>query len=345
MESKNCSTPDHKFTRIRDRTPLELSRIQESPDSFDADIESRGASFVSTPISTRCGGTNVHCRTTEHHIINTTSIEKNKKTPLRKTKLNANKNDNVNDAPTVLTNPFEHYLLDKLHTHTCSPSIFAKVVSPNDEASNDGKFWSIDHIALINPADIDVSSMYHHSSMNMREEKFRKTPAILRRSEPAGAGYIMFAANFIRFHPARVDDETESRIQATVDQYFAESVIAPSPWCESMTSILRPKPRETSSLPNSPSSGVYTQSCNLNITVATQTMLTFKPELDLLALLGEKFLYMEENCQSKEMPSTSATSDSTPSIVGNSMRRKLFVSATKNKSRPKGRSPRRALQL
>lgn len=108
--------------------------------------------------------------------------------------------------------------------------------------------------------------------------------------------------------------EVESRIQATVEQYFAESLIAPSPWIEGgrrrRSSSIRPPPQSfnnphqvpvhrSSSLPNTPSA-VSMRSFQLTtdrfsntndiqrttVDAIAQTDVSFPPDFDFLSLIG-----------------------------------------------------------
>lgn len=349
MDKLNCSTPEAKYTKIRQQTPLDLSKIEESPNSFDSDIQSRGSSFVSTPISTRYCASSQPRNFLQQKLIDkddsfreakTSNISSSKKrfTP-RRCSLGSHRDSELTDPKRSLTkelldvsaivNPFESYLLDRLHTHTCSPSIFAKVVSPSDEVGTKENFWSIDHMALVDPVDIDVSSFQQTASM-------------------------------------KTDHETESRIQATVEQYFAESLIAPSPWIENggrhhrrSSFALLPNDANnhgrcsrSSSLPNSPLLGGNTSSSSMSFqtgrstnviavsktgnktatldksitSTEVQTEITLPPDFDLAQMLGEKFLYKEINSFDSQM----STSDlGTSNSNSSSLRRKLFGSATK----------------
>ncbi|NP_001122572.1 protein aurora borealis [Nasonia vitripennis] len=57
-------------------------------------------------------------------------------------------------AKFIARNPFDADLTNKLHISVMSPSVFSKVVTPSQKSSP-GFMWSIDEIALIQPAKID----------------------------------------------------------------------------------------------------------------------------------------------------------------------------------------------
>lgn len=78
----------------------------------------------------------------------------------------------------------------------------------------------------------------------------------------------------------RADHETEARYQAMVDKYFAESVIAPSPWSEQAERSRR------FPLPSSASSSSPEVFRREEREIASQTMLSFPPDLDLTKILG-----------------------------------------------------------
>ena len=55
----------------------------------------------------------------------------------------------------VRRNPFDVHV-DKLQVPTVSPSLFREVVSPNQNNENNFK-WSLEQMALLRPAPIEVS--------------------------------------------------------------------------------------------------------------------------------------------------------------------------------------------
>lgn len=60
-------------------------------------------------------------------------------TPISRFTSTAVASNNKESTPKQFTNPFESYLLERLNTHTYSPSTFAKVISPSVNFYNNQK--------------------------------------------------------------------------------------------------------------------------------------------------------------------------------------------------------------
>jgi len=85
-------------------------------------------------------------------------------------------------------NPFEsHVSMDTIHLPTFSPSVFSTVLSPSQESSNCGRFWSIDQQAMLFPAKIS------------EESPWKQETAI-----------------------SRLDADTENSTQEAIDLYFSQ---------------------------------------------------------------------------------------------------------------------------
>lgn len=105
-------------------------------------------------------------------------------------------NDLTSTGEFSVTNPFEsHQTIDSLLQPSFSPSVFS-VNSPSDAKTQKctSSFWSIDQIAVLNPAEIDVSALHTQQ-------------------------------NFVRLDPA-----SEVRAQQAIDEFFASRIEMPSPW-------------------------------------------------------------------------------------------------------------------
>ncbi|KAL4225206.1 hypothetical protein ACF0H5_015897 [Mactra antiquata] len=188
-------------------------------------------------------------------------------------------------TPKNIVNPFDcgH---DDLHLPAyMSPGFFTVASTP---ASEDRKMfrWSIEHIAELNPADIDEM--------------------------PVQQDYQVFP-----------DKETEERAQRAIDQFFANNLIHPSPWSDpkkSKKNILPATPASygkykteiltelqgsiQKTLPNNQSS----------VDVSCQTTLSLPVDFDLQKVLGS---YMSQDINNDDNNQQDMLSTS-------SLRRKLF---------------------
>lgn len=100
-------------------------------------------------------------------------------------------------------NPFDSHLsTDRLLLPTCSPSVFSIVVSPSQEASTSGRFWSLDQQAHLFPAQISDDSPW------------KQEMAV-----------------------SRLDPEMEDKTQEAIDLYFSQHHKVTSP--EELPSIAR----------------------------------------------------------------------------------------------------------
>lgn len=86
-------------------------------------------------------------------------------------------------------NPFETDLTSRLHLSMISPTVFNKVSSPSQHSPDFA--WSVDELALMQPAKIDEFPVQQICS---------------------------------------IDPETEIKAQAAIDQFFTTNEIIPSPW-------------------------------------------------------------------------------------------------------------------
>ena len=91
-------------------------------------------------------------------------------------------------AKFIARNPFESDLNNRLHLSVISPTVFNKVSSPSQHSPN--FTWSVDDLALIQPAKIEEFPVQMHCA----------------------------------------DPETEIKAQAAIDKFFKKNQIIPSPW-------------------------------------------------------------------------------------------------------------------
>ncbi|XP_035224623.1 protein aurora borealis-like isoform X2 [Stegodyphus dumicola] len=172
-------------------------------------------------------------------------------------------------SPAVPKNPFD-VKAESLYFHSCSPSVFATF---SRNKTNDGKVgWSVEHLSLLYPADIDETST----------------------QDPWE------------------DTDQEVKAQQAIDAFFSQNSVVPSPWSETPEGTdenkLRRNVRRFCSFQN-------VLSCD----VETQTNLTIPPDVDLMALLGDRFIYDEYSC------SRESSCCETDVLSNSSLRRKLFV--------------------
>lgn len=223
-----------------------------------------------------------------------------------------------------VTNPFEsHQTIDSLLQPSFSPTVFS-VNSPCDPTSQKctSSFWNIDQIAVLKPAEIDMSALHTQQ-------------------------------NFVRLDPA-----SEIRAQQAIDEFFASRIEMPSPWSSERSNnhylaLISPSPAQMKKKPsaatpltskNAPSSSSSISSSHIRVrklalsniknygesglrtrdddgvkkvqketkNVSTQTTLTLPKDFDLEAILAKYYTFGKPI----ENPND---------IVGNtSLRRKLF---------------------
>ena len=211
-------------------------------------------------------------------------------------------------ANTGTFNPFdscaETFLLP-----TVSPSLFKEVISPNAARETDpGNFrWSIEQMALLNPASIEMPS--HHSSVD--------TPK---------------------------DPDYERKVQDAIDKYFSRCCVLPSPWTTNLARSTTKKddllskyslptnPNFTPRLPSGNRNRVYSgpakckqanQSASSKSSVACQTSLSF-PSLLPPALEAALAPYM--NVQQMHKTRDDRSVENSFSFGNTSLRRRLLFS-------------------
>ncbi|KAK6190410.1 hypothetical protein SNE40_002289 [Patella caerulea] len=200
----------------------------------------------------------------------------------------------INFTPeTRIINPFDDGT-EKLNLPTFSPSMFTIASTPSTDGRAPKPFrWSIDQMAALHPADID--EMPHHQN---------------RYVSP--------------------DREMEERAQKAIDDYFANHIIAPSPF--------NPNPKPFT-LPSTPTTQM---SCMMAINVeelkgsiqkeltgrktrtqdaSCQTILTLPTDLDMYKVLEQYMTYKPET--------ETNTGDE---LSTSSLRRKLFFQGDGNTS-------------
>ncbi|GBN30364.1 Protein aurora borealis [Araneus ventricosus] len=97
---------------------------------------------------------------------------------------------NENRCTPIIRNPFD-VKAESLYLPACSPSVFATL--QRNEVENGSFRWSIEHLSVLYPADIDESSVPE----------------------------------------TRVDEEQEVKAQKAIDTFFSQNSIVPSPWSSS----------------------------------------------------------------------------------------------------------------
>lgn len=196
-------------------------------------------------------------------------------TPLQRIK-DGDRSEREQGATPVSANPFE-VKADSLYFPSCSPSVFATFA--RNKVDNGQFRWSIDHVSVLYPADIDETSI----------------------------------------QDVWVDPDQEMKAQKAIDAFFSQSSIVPSPWSSGS------KDREVKFRRTVRGSALLDATSN---DVATQTMVTIPPTVDLMALLGEEYKYNDEHERSYSSScSTSSDGSSRESDImsTSSLRRKLFV--------------------
>ncbi|XP_059164288.1 uncharacterized protein LOC131947170 [Physella acuta] len=99
-------------------------------------------------------------------------------------------------------NPFEvdH---DRLHMPIFSPNMFKAVNAGAQPKKKEEGFWSLEHAALIMPAEIKEAEF-------QRQHRYQQ----------------------------KIDREQDARVQSAINKFFSNEVIVPSPWSEKVTHIL-----------------------------------------------------------------------------------------------------------
>ncbi|KRX84865.1 Protein aurora borealis [Trichinella nativa] len=190
------------------------------------------------------------------------------------------RNDSKRDIPTStprsrhrIINPFDENLLESLSQPTFSPNVFSKIVSPSENESRASFRWSIDQLASLQPAEIDEEQQATSSDK---------------------------------------DSDMESKIQATIDNFFSQGLIAPSPALlqEGAVALVNQQNQSNSLLLRS---GVRSVPC--------QTLLTFPSGFDINTFFADSVFWYNDNEQSSRDKSIFNVS---------SLRRQLFPSPPEN---------------
>uniref|UniRef100_A0A9J2PRD5 Protein aurora borealis n=1 Tax=Ascaris lumbricoides TaxID=6252 RepID=A0A9J2PRD5_ASCLU len=213
-----------------------------------------------------------------------------------------------------LTNPFESRLLESLCVSTFSPSLFSSSKSP-PKKDDDGspKFrWSIDQIAILNPADIDES----------KADLVESPDPIFEARVQGAIDKFWKSQKFVMPSP-----------DANLVMSNSSSRTERSPFQQPSTkrpSLYRNGNRNMARMEESPlvRPGFQRVNSSLRRTKETQTLLTFPPDFDLVKLLGGRFQYDEEGGADE------AVFDSNLSL--NTLRRKLFASECDSSFSSKG---------
>ena len=217
-----------------------------------------------------------------------------------------------NDCEFSITNPFEnHSNIDSLLQPSLSPSIFSSVTNNTVNESvcqSPGSFWSIDQIALMKPADIDLSKIHEQQ-------------------------------NFVRFEPAK-----EHKTQKAIDSFFAKGINITSPWSSAskpqyfaivspavpLSSKKKTRPRQ-GDVVNTPSAFMHEKPLiekeenSEKVTVSTQTDLSIPFELDLSKILS-KYYFDADGVKAKPLTEV----QSSEGLGNSSLRRKLFFQDPEN---------------
>lgn len=256
---------------------------------------------------------NSACSTSGHNYLSSSQYQLSNSSPsLVKTQYSTPKNVAQTDKNNSIqkgfnaenefsiTNPFENQsTIDSLLQPSLSPSLFDSVSNQGTSVNQSpGSFWNIDQIALMKPADIDLSKLHEQQ-------------------------------NFVKFDPA-----VEVKAQKAIDSFFANGVNLTSPWSSSdrphylaiISPAVPPSSRKKQLRKQDPASTPSTFSKNVGkvqpheagkVNAATQTMLSLPFDVDLSKLLGK---YFREDVNLK-----SATDPQSGEILSNSsLRRKLF---------------------
>ncbi|VDK68849.1 unnamed protein product [Anisakis simplex] len=230
-------------------------------------------------------------------------------TPVKK----ASSNDSTETTrSTRLTNPFESHLLESLCVSTFSPRLFSDLKTPSkSNTESPEKFrWSIDQIAILNPADIDESAADKQESPDPVFEarvqgaidKFWTSQKFVLPSPDVN---LVFSAGASSTHSARSDRSPFQHPSYKRPQSFRRDSNRNNAVRIEESPLVRPGfQRFNGSI--------------LRRTKETQTLLTFPPDLDLVKLLGGRFQYNEEDENAEE-----AAFEANLSL--NTLRRKLFA--------------------
>ncbi|XP_033638810.1 protein aurora borealis-like [Asterias rubens] len=180
--------------------------------------------------------------------------------------------DSSMSSKNTTLNPFEADSVDSLHLTQFSPSVFSKSVLTPSSSQSKGKFrWSIDHLAVLHPADIDEYPVQQESTF---------------------------------------DSDTEERAQQAIDQFFSQQHIVPSPWSvkkplKHVTFSPNPPTISEDSVECSPQVNMSTRQQD-RVEVSCQTTVSLPMDFDLLAVLGDRF-----NQEDKEADECNELSTST----------------------------------
>ncbi|CAK8675220.1 unnamed protein product [Clavelina lepadiformis] len=217
-----------------------------------------------------------------------------------------------NEHEFSIANPFEnHSTIDSLLHPSFSPSVFASVsnhTSQDTTNQSPSSFWNIDQIAIMKPADIDLSKLHEQQ-------------------------------NF-----AKLDPVTEQKAQKAIDHFFASHINISSPWSSSENphylAIISPALPSSAarryrlsnkeniiSWPQSPkenSPGLLQGArpihpkTDASRTVATQTAITIPSSVNLEAVLQKYYTYGDTSSQEN------TNSQGNELLSNSSLRRKLF---------------------
>ncbi|XP_060074440.1 protein aurora borealis-like [Ylistrum balloti] len=177
----------------------------------------------------------------------------------------------------IITNPFDNGMYGEVGGPIfMSPGVFAVRSSPDNEEKKVFS-WAIEHIAELNPADIEE---------NPKQQTAHSLP----------------------------DRETEARVQQAIEKYFSDNLVAPSPWSDPKAPVIKTTPNSDERLPKSclepdlqgsiqkqlPQKSIRTQE------VGCQTMLTLPVDFDINNVLGQHMTCELSDENNQEMLSTSS---------------------------------------
>uniref|UniRef100_A0A914WVL4 Protein aurora borealis n=1 Tax=Plectus sambesii TaxID=2011161 RepID=A0A914WVL4_9BILA len=238
-------------------------------------------------------------------------------------------------------NPFVSRLLENLHTSTFSPSVFKTAVSPNNEDTPERpeQFrWSIDHMAVLHPADIDEFAVDQphdqqdsatEARLHTAIEHFWASQAQVAPSPEWADGQKQSAMTMgeaeRRNALIETPDATSTAMKRRPPLGMRQRMVDKSPLVR-CSSLLR-----TSSV-SSPPPAVRSKE--------SQTVLTFPPSVDLVALLGGCFQYHEADNGEGEAEEAAFAAN----LSMNTLRRKLFAADENGQSSQSMPSSSRHLQ-
>ncbi|XP_069133731.1 protein aurora borealis-like [Argopecten irradians] len=177
----------------------------------------------------------------------------------------------------IIANPFDNGAYDELGGPIfMSPGVFSVQSTPDGEGKKMFS-WAIEHIAELNPADIEE---------NPKQQAAHSIP----------------------------DKETEARVQQAIEKYFSNNLVAPSPWSDPKAPVVKTTPNSDERLPKSclepdlqgsiqkqlPQKSIRTQE------VGCQTTLTLPIDFDINKVLGQYMTYELSEENNQEMLSTSS---------------------------------------